>query len=156
VPDPIDNTPPPGGDARTIGYWKNHSCMAPGNQEDVLSDNLPIDITTAGSLSGITECETVVYLLDKRDLSNRHRKRASDAAYNLAAQLAAALLNVNADAGTCPASTAAISDAQALLTSIDFDGFGQFLRPKDALYTEANNLAAILDDYNNNDLCPAP
>jgi hypothetical protein len=125
--------------------------LAPGNQDDVLSDNLPIQLTDSWL---IDDCATVVSLLDKRDINN-DRKMASDAAYGLAAQLAAALLNVNAGAGTCPAALAAIDDAQALLDSIDFDGTGQFLRPKHALYDDANALAAILDDYNNNDLCPA-
>jgi hypothetical protein len=32
----VDNTPPPGGDARTIGYWKNWSSCTRGNQRFVL------------------------------------------------------------------------------------------------------------------------
>ena len=32
----VDNTPPPGGDARTIGYWKNWSSCTRGNQRSVL------------------------------------------------------------------------------------------------------------------------
>jgi hypothetical protein len=41
VPDPIDNTPPPGGDARTIGFWKNWtSCDGKGNQDPVLDQTL--------------------------------------------------------------------------------------------------------------------
>ena len=158
VPDPIDNTPPPGGDARTIGYWKNHSCEAPGNQEDVLSGELPVSVGIGfadGSDYIVANCADAVSLLDKRNINNG-KKSANDAAYNLAAQLVAALLNVNAGAGTCPAATQAISDAQVLLDRINFNGTGtNYLRPKDgADYTTANNLAAILDAYNNNTLCP--
>jgi hypothetical protein len=155
VPDPIDNTPPPGGDARTIGYWKNHSCAAPGNQEDVLSTFLPIQLTDDWL---INDCQTVVYLLDKRDISGNHKKMANDAAYGLAAQLAAALLNVNATAATCPVPTTTIDAAQELLADINFDGSGNFLGPKvtGAALTQRNNAlsyAAILDDWNNN-ICP--
>ena len=150
VPDPIDNTPPPGGDARTIGYWKNHSCMAPGNQEDVLSDNLPIQLTDSWL---INNCATVVYLLDKRDITGNHKKMASDAAYALAAQLAAALLNVNATAATCPVPTSTIDAAQTLLHNIGFDGSGSFIGNKHPQRATALGYAAILDDWNNND-CP--
>ena len=152
---PIDNYPPPGGDARTIGYWKNHSCAAKGNQDDVLSDNLPITLTEGGTVADfdwvIDDCQTVVYLLDKRDNGNL-KKMASDAAYGLAAQLAAALLNINADAGTCEGDVLPIIDqAQKLLDDINFDGNGTFLRPKDALYSQAVTLAGKLDAYNNNE-----
>ena len=37
----IDNIPPPGGDARTIGFWKNWtSCDGNGNQDPVLYETL--------------------------------------------------------------------------------------------------------------------
>lgn len=156
LPDPITNTPPPMGDARTIGYWKNHSCAARGNQDDVLSDNLPIQLTEGGTVADfdwlIADCQTVVTLLDKRALNN-NKKMASDAAYGLAAQLAAALLNINATATTCDGAVLPIIDqAQKLLDDINFDGSGQHLRPKDgANYTLANSLAAKLDAYNNNE-----
>jgi hypothetical protein len=166
VPNPIDNAPPPGGDARTIGYWKNHSCAARGNQEDALSAELPILLTTGEAPADfdwlINNCQTVVYLLDKRDIGGNHTKRASDAAYGLAAQLAAALLNKNAGAGSCAAADAAIAAGQLLLDQIDFDGTGAFLPPPkgngpvDPLRTQALSLAATLDAYNNNTLCTAP
>lgn len=156
VPNPVDNTPPPGGDARTIGYWKNHSCAAKGNQEDVLSQNLPIQLTE-GSVNGdfdwlINSCQTVVYLLDKRTIGGAHKKMASDAAYGLAAQLAAALLNINADAGTCEGDVLPIIDqAQKLLDDINFNGNGNYLRPGHPLYNTAVTLAGKLDAYNNNE-----
>ena len=43
--------------------------------------------------------------------------------------------------------------AETLLDQIDFDGTGKYLRPKDALYTTALELAYTLDQYNNGLLC---
>ena len=41
----VDNTPPPGGDARTIGFWKNWtSCDGHGNQDPVLDETLALCI----------------------------------------------------------------------------------------------------------------
>jgi len=155
IPDPIDNTPPPGGDARTIGFWKNWtSCDGHGNQDDVLDQTLDL---AGGSIQIgdllVDDCETAVLVLDKRDHSGNNRKRASDACYGLAAQLLAAELNIVAGAETCSALTDAVADAQALLSDNDFDGTGNCLRPKDADYQEAIDLAETLDDYNNNLLC---
>ncbi len=155
----VDNVPPPGGDARTIGFWKNWtSCDGNGNQDAVLDDNLPV----SGYLGGIvgTSCEVAVDLLDKRDIAdpdvvNDGKKMAGDAAYGLAAQLLAAQLNVNADAGTCQDALDAIAAGDALLELIDFDGTGGYLKggKNAALRAEATELAGILDDYNNNMLC---
>ena len=44
-----------------------------------------------------------------------------------------------------------IDQAQKLLDDINFDGNGNFLRPKDALYSQAVTLAGKLDAYNNNE-----
>jgi hypothetical protein len=146
----IDNTPPPGGDARTIGFWKNWtSCDGNGNQDAVLDDNLPIIL---GNLL-VDNCPLAVDILDKRDHKNG-RKKAGDAIYGLAAQLAAYELNQNASAGTCQAAVDAANDAQALLASVGYDGDGDYLKGKDkSAQPEATELAGILDDYNNNLLC---
>jgi hypothetical protein len=66
----------------------------------------------------------------------------------------AAKLNVTAGADACPAATNAITAGQNLLASIDFDGTGTFLKSPSANRTLANSLAATLDSYNNNTLCP--
>jgi hypothetical protein len=158
----IDNTPPPGGDARTIGFWKNWaSCSkSKGNQDPILDQTLALFPIAGGqSTHGIfigdvyvDTCEEAVALLNKEDI-NSGRKRASDPGFNLAAQLLAAQLNVQAGAGTCAAATTAINDAQALLDSVNFDGVGNTsMNP--AQGTQANQLAATLDSYNNNTLCP--
>jgi hypothetical protein len=165
VPDPVDNTPPPGGDARTIGYWKNHSCAAPGNQEDVLSPLLEgAPAIIAGQLT-LNQCSDAAYLLDKRDLTSKNTKQASDACYGLAAQLIAAELNVKAGASTLNCSEdviQTISDANALLVTVGFDGTGA-CRPSRVKGTQAEQrdqlwaYAATLDAFNNNDLgCQTP
>ena len=99
-------------------------------------------------------CEDAVNILDKREITGRNRKQANDAAYNMAAQLLAAQINLSAGAETCSEIVAATHEGQLLLESIGFDGTGQYLRPKDGqLYTDALTLATTLDEYNNGNLC---
>lgn len=175
----IDDVPPPGGDARTIGYWKNWtSCDGRGNQDPVMDQNLPITLYSGFSIGTSLlgeapddQCAIAVDLLDKRhigdpDLVRDSDKRANDAAYGLAAQYVAYLLNQNAGAGTCAAASSAAMQAAVLLDSINFDGTGSYLpsgkkdsdlnmSPKDykALQSLARDLAGTLDSYNNNELC---
>jgi hypothetical protein len=158
----VDNTPPPGGDARTIGFWRNWSSCTNGNQDPTLDDTLD---SAGGILIGVLlveTCEAAVNILSKSDLNGV--KRASDPAFNMAAQLLAAFLNVEAGAGVCPAATTAMSDGQALLADADFDGVRTFggsstKGKKGSASTgtidgaAANSLASTLDAYNNNDLC---
>ncbi|WP_428356750.1 hypothetical protein [Methyloprofundus sp.] len=157
----VDNTPPPGGDAHTIGFWKNWtSCDGRGKQAAVLDDNLPVTLDTDFV---IDKCPVAVDLLDKRKVKNEDiikdgKKSASDPIYNMVAQLFAAKLNVNAGAGGCAALTNAITDADALLTDVGFDGNMDYKKGSDKLTrkqkAEANALAGTLDAYNNNQLCP--
>ncbi|PSL16110.1 hypothetical protein CLV44_10233 [Marinobacterium halophilum] len=167
----VDNTPPPGGNARTIGFWKNWtSCDGKGNQYDrwltdpdfydVLDEFLPIYLHPELE---ITQCAVGVDLLDKRDVEDPSlvgdgSKKASDAAYGLAAQLMAVQLNIAADAGTCSELINAKVAAEQLLADIDFTGTGDYLKkpkgPSKTLAQEAKTLAGILDSYNNNMLCP--
>jgi hypothetical protein len=161
IPDPIDNTPPPGGDARTIGYWKNWaSCaasngkqyqkaVANGDFNKTLDGNLPQQI---GDLN-VNTCAIGVLILNKSDIVSK-KKKANDAAYGLAAQLLAAKLSVSAGAGTCAAATNAIAGGQALLDAINFNGTGNYLVKASANRTAALGYASTLDAYNNNNLCP--
>ncbi len=164
----VDNVPPPGGDQRTIGYWKNWTTCDGRGRQDIkaaehggpaagwylLDDVLPQDLTDDGSFI-VASCQVGVSILDKRDISTG-RKRAGDAAYGLAAQLLAALANFEAGAGSCGAAATAAAAAQALLGDINFDGTGGYLKGKDAApqRAEANSLAGTLDAYNNGNLCP--
>ena len=152
----INNTPPPGGLAHTIGFWKNWtSCDGNGNQAPVLDQTLG---SVGGILIGdvvVDTCAEAVSLLNKSDISSG-RKLASDPAYGMAAQLLAAQLNFVAGANTCTAATDAVAQAQALLDSINFIGTGNYAnkgKNKQEWQAQANNLAGILDAYNNNFLC---
>ena len=173
----IDNTRP-GGQPRTIGYWKNWSSCTGGNQVRtaaknggvaagffLLDDVLPITIgsytipaaNTVESGTNKTGCQIAVLLLGKSD-KKTGKNMANDAAYGLAAQLIAAKANQTAGAENCPALTTAITSADSLLASINFTGTGDYLGPKvkGALATkraEALSLAATLDQYNNGNLC---
>jgi uncharacterized repeat protein (TIGR01451 family) len=161
----INNIPPPGGLARTIGFWKNWASCAgsSGNQRPVLDRTLAAaepggiqigDLILHGSASNpdiAPDCLKAVRILNKSRISDG-RKMSSDPAFNLAAQLLAAKLNVVAGAGTCPAAVTAINDAQALLDAINFNG-NTHLNMTTAQRNLANSLAATLDSYNNNTLC---
>ena len=156
----VDNRQPPGGLARTIGFWKNHaSCKSSnGNQKPVLDQTLqkaePGGITI-GDLTlraNAADCAKAVSLLNKSTIDGK-KKMASDPAFNMAAQLLAAKLNVVAGAGACQAAADAIAQGQALLAAIDFVGTTTYKKMTAAQVTQANNLATILDKYNNNLLC---
>ena len=78
---------------------------------------------------------------------------ASDPAFNMAAQLLAAKLNIVAGAGSCAQANQAIADGQALLDLVNFNGAtAPNMTP--AQKASANTIAGILDAYNNNQLCP--
>jgi hypothetical protein len=177
----IDNTFP-GGDGRTIGYWKNWNTCSGGNQAQTAAKNggfaegfwllddvlnapgiklgnymLPAANTTE-PVTNKTGCQIAVRLLNKSDKVTG-RNMANDAAYELAAQLIAAKANLTAGAETCaPTLANTILAADTLLASINFNGTGEYLgsKVKGALATkrtQALALAKTLDIYNNGDLC---
>jgi hypothetical protein len=151
----INNTPPPGGLARTIGFWKNwSSCSSSkGNQKPVLDQTLA---AARGVLIGglsVTDCKTAVSILNKSDVKTG-AKMASDPAYGLAAQLLAAKLNVVAGAGACTAASSAVSNGQSLLGAVGFTGTGSYAAKMSSTQgNQATTLAATLDRYNNNLFC---
>jgi hypothetical protein len=153
----IDNKPPPGGLARTIGFWKNWASCAQssGKQKPVLDQTLalaePAGVQIGDLVLHAGDCLKAVRILDKSRIDNG-KKMSSDPAFNLAAQLLAAKLNVVAGAGTCPAAVTAINAAQALLDAINFDGITHATMTT-AHKNQANSLATTLDRYNNNLLC---
>lgn len=166
----IDNTTPPGGDARTIGFWKNWSSCSKSNgkQQPVLDQTLasfdPVVVDgqlVHGVYIGklfVDTCQEAVRLLSKQDVLTGKQK-SSDPAFNMAAQLLAAKLNVKAGAGACPAAVTAINAGQDILDgpppayAVNFTGTGDY--PKSGQFaTSARNLATTLDQYNNNNLCP--
>ena len=158
----IDNTRP-GGDTRTIGYWKNWNRCTKGNQAATADKN-------GGGAAGfflvenflpkligdynVDTCLKAVRILSKQDKNGS--SKASDAAYGLAAQLLAAKFNVAAGAETCTAAQTAITSGQALLDAINFTGSGGYLDSKSKSPNRATalSLASQLDKYNNGILCP--
>jgi len=170
----IDNSHP-GGDPRTIGYWKNWNTCTSGNQSTtaaknggaaagvfLLNDLLPQTIGDLLLPKSTTGCQQAVKILSKQDLSGKNK--ASDAAYELASQLLAAKLNKAAGAETCSSVDTAIMNGQALLANgptdtpkgVNFNGTGSYLPSNTTLTTlrtQALTLAATLDKYNNGDLC---
>ncbi|MDT4942053.1 MAG: trimeric autotransporter adhesin [Pseudonocardiales bacterium] len=160
----IDNTPPPGGLALTIGYWKNWSSCSGGKQKPILDQKL-LAAANAGSpitlgllvlnpttLGAATACRYAVAILSKSTIT-RGTKKASDPLFNMAAQLLAADLNVVSGAGTCAASTSAITAGHALLAKYNFDGDTYSPKLTNADANLGNQLGATLDKYNNNKLC---
>ena len=156
----------PGGDPRTIGYWKNwNRCTGGGQAANAdknggpaagffLVDNLLPQLI--GDFN-VTTCAQAVKILSKQDQAGK--SKSSDAAYELAAQLLAAKLNLAAGAETCAAVQSAVVNGQALLDQINFSGSGDYLgsKAKGAQLTQRNqalSLANTLDQYNNGNLCP--
>jgi hypothetical protein len=153
------NSPPPGGDSRTIGYWKNWSSCTGGGQFKkaqarnelyaTLDGNLPQTIGNLVLAATNQGCLDAVNILNKNDLKGT--KQASDPAYNLAAQLLAAKLNFQAAKKVCTTAGQAVLDAQALLVKYNFVGTGTYAKKMSAAdVVTANNLATLLDNFNNN------
>jgi len=157
----VDNSHP-GGDPRTIGYWKNWNRCTSGNQAATARKNggasagffLIEDLVPqlVGDLN-VTSCQQAVKLLSKQDLSGK--SKSSDAAYELGAQLLAARFNLAAGAETCASVQQAVLNGQTLLDGINFTGSGDYLgaKSKDSRKVTATMLAATLDRYNNGNVC---
>jgi len=96
------------------------------------------------------DCSKAVALLNKSTYDScGGKKMASDALFNMAAQLVAAELNLAAGAYTCGPVINAVSTANALLTKYGFNGCAYSGKVSAADATLANNTATKLDDYNN-------
>lgn len=161
----IDNKTPPGGNARTIGFWKNWASCAKSNgkQKPVLDQTL-YSFVNHGVYIGnlfVDTCQEAVSILSKQNLTGT--QKSSDPAYNMAAQLLAAKLNVKAGAGACPAAVTAINAGQDILNgppptyAVNFTGTGDYKTGVSAQFAPAaNSLATTLDRYNNNLLCTGP
>jgi len=169
----VENTPP--GFAHTIGFWKNWSSCTGGNQASVLDYVLatfpnspalvqlplpnPLPPITVGVNVGsynVNTCLEGFYVLSKQfypvgNSRNGRRNSAGNEATNMAAQLLAVKLNIQAGAGSPACLTTLIAEADALLISVGYDGF----MTGNINSTQAqrlNELGAIFDAYNNNEL----
>lgn len=155
----VDNTPPPGGRALTIGFWKNWSSCTGGGQKPTLDQTLAKleptglqvgDIFLHGSTltpNKAPDCQKAVNLLNKTTIDGK-KKMASDPIFNLAAQYIAAQLNIAAGAGSNGNVLCNLTSAQLLMAAVDFNGLTH--KTLTASQTaKANALASLLDDYNN-------
>jgi Prealbumin-like fold domain len=153
-----DNTPPPGGEGRTIGFWKNWaSCKTSnGKQAPVLDQTLakadPAGIVLGDLTLHGADCVKARNILDKTTIDGK-TKKSSDPLFNMAAQLLAAKLNVVAGAATCPAATNAITAGSALLAKYHWNGLTYSPALTAADKALANSLNTTLDQYNNGNLC---
>jgi len=155
----LDNRPPPGGQAKTIGFWKNWASCAGSNgkQKPIL------DQTLAGISGGIlvgrlavTTCPVAVDLLNKTTVGDPvkvgdGKKSSSDPAFNFAAQYVAYQLNGAAGARSCSTAATAGTTGQSILAAIAFDG-QRHTNISKADAARLNDAASILDRYNNNTL----
>ena len=101
----------------------------------------------------IESCEQGLVFLAGQDASGE--ERPDDAAYQLAAGLVAAQLNLAVGAEYCPAVDQAVRSGQLLLVSLVFDGAGGYLAPGQSPDDRevALFLAEQLDQYNAGLLC---
>jgi hypothetical protein len=161
------------GPARTIGYWKNWSSCSSGKQAPILDYILstfgqfpaippsplpkPLPAITTGAYLGgaqINSCAKGGSILDKSTFAGV--KKASDPAYNMAAQLLAVKLNIQA--GADPRCIGPyVTEADGILTAISFNG-STVPTITAAQGARLNVLATYFDRYNNGDpnLCPLP
>jgi uncharacterized repeat protein (TIGR01451 family) len=161
----INNQPPPGGLALTIGFWKNWaSCASSQGQQRPVLDQTLASFPGGGVYVGnlfVNTCQNALKILNKSTANGT--KAASSPAYNLAAQLLASELNIQAGAGssTCVVNNVAwsndilnpVKDALGH-TGIDFAQAFNINNANPAMtslqVTDANYLQTQLNNYNNN------
>jgi len=159
---------------RTIGFWKNWaSCSgSKGGQAPILDQTLAkgpwvdldeddvMDLGENGFWIGdlfVGSCSDAVHLLNKTPIDGT-RNKASDPAFNVAAQQVAFQLNVLIPSDTtCLAANASADYVQDYLDQVGFTGLSAWAYnwktlngPKIA--ANLNFLSAVLDHYNNDTL----
>jgi hypothetical protein len=159
----------------SIGFWKDWASCAgsSGGQKPALDQTLAVSealspppygpgvaigtLRLDGSVAipnVALSCQPAVDLLNKSTIGAKPAKMASDPAFNMAAQLLAAILNVDAGAAICSNNEIVVNYADTLLAAHGFNGLTYTpFSPAEA--TLANTLATLLDTYNNSGPCPA-
>jgi hypothetical protein len=154
-----------GGEPRTAGYWLLWNSCAEGNKAGlaaanggreagwIILDDLLADPGILLGESPVQTCQQGIRLLQVLDLDGGDR--AGDVAFELAARLLAAQLNLAAGAEYCPAVDQAVQAGQLLILSLGFDGSGQ--TPGLDQASEDRDLALFLveqlSQYNAGSLC---
>ena len=161
----FDNSPPPGGIALTIGYWKTHaSCVTKGNKAaalDVALAKAPVALgqSKPGFYVGelyVDTCQEAVSLLSKQYIDST-KQQSSDPTINFASQYVAYQLNLLATAADNPQAANAAAEGQAVLVAVHFDGAANDGDPVHDTLTATqaatlNKDAGILDKFNNDTL----
>jgi hypothetical protein len=164
----VNNVPVSAHPTRTIGFWKNWSSCSGAGQAPKLDRTLAASERAGISIGNLVlhgstsspnvapDCAKAVNILDKTTIDGR-KQMASDPAFNLAAQLLGAKLNVQAGAGVCPAAVTAINNGQSLLAAVAFNGLTHGTMSTTQV-NRARSLATALDNYNNDNtlLCAVP
>jgi hypothetical protein len=121
------------GDTFTIGFWKNHSGLGNGNQQDLISQYLPISL---GSLN-VTTVEQAVAILSNM---------GSNGIDKLMAQMLATKLNIANGAPVTPKLTAALAAADAFLMTYDADDWSSLSKAEQKAVL---SWMTKFDDFNN-------
>jgi hypothetical protein len=131
----------------TIGFWKNHAGLGNGNQDDVLSQYLPIDLGDAGGAKtlAVTDRYIAVDVLEQKTYG-----RPNNGITKLYAQMLAAKLNFAAGASDGDVADY-IADADAFLADHDHDDWGSLT---DEEADDVMMWHGAFDDYNNGDIGP--
>ena len=159
---PVDNTPPVGGDARTIGYWRNWaSCKQSNGKQEPVLDRTMAKATLPGLQVGsfyllgnpanpdlAPDCAKAVSLIRKSSFDGTNK--ASDPLFGMTAQMVAAEANLAAGAYYCDAVKKAVLNANTLLSKYGFTGNGYTGTLTKTDSKLARDLAGVLDNYNNN------
>jgi len=131
----------------TIGYWKNHAGLGNGNQDDVLSQYLPIDLGDAGGSKTLAVADRYIAV---DVLEQKTYGRPNNGITKLYAQMLAAKLNFAAGASDGDVADY-ITDADAFLADHDHNDWGSLTDE------EADNVMmwhGAFDDYNNGEIGP--
>jgi len=176
----VNNAPPPGGVAFTIGYWKNWSSCSGGKQKHTLDLTLfnaqghtelwtsstlgiavgDLALYTSPTADPDSFCKYAVDVLNKS--SSNGSSFASNPAYNMAAQLLGAELNLANGSGSSTSVICLVKSANDLLTptplntsnsGIDFSSYFYANKAPTKLTStqinDMNYLQTQLNNYNN-------
>jgi hypothetical protein len=152
-----------GGGPRTPSYWAIWNSCAPDNKADVAAANggreagwILLDdlLADPGIQVGdylLESCQGSLSLLESREQNGEIQ---DEPAYQLAAQLLTAELNLSSGAETCPIAEEAVVGGHILLADMSFNGQGNYA---DVLSNETleaiSTILELLEAYNNGQLC---
>ena len=145
-----------GPDPRTPAYWVAWSTCGENSQAAlaeanggreagwVLLDDLIVEPGLALGDYAIRSCRQGVAVLEARP---------RDPAYALATQVLAAQANLSVGAESCRAAEGALAVANALLSSLAFDGAGRYLTARSQGASVVKEATTVLTSYNAGTLC---